>query len=200
MKPQPCGKLGPRPMYHRTRSLHRWIGFTASVFLAVISVTGFFLAMKGRFAFMRPPVQETASLERIEDILPVAEILRIAFDAGHPELSEVKEVDRVDYRPKDNVFKVVSKDGYREIQVDGTQGKIVSNAFRNDQLMEDIHDMSFFADAVHGYLLPVVAVGLCFLSISGIFIFLTPIYRRWKFKHKGQAEIGRRKSEIGGKS
>lgn len=174
-------------MYHRIRSLHRWIGFISCLFLAVISVTGFFLAMKGQFAFMRPPVQEAAKMERPEEILPMAEILRIAFDAGHPELSEVKEVDRVDYRPKDNVFKVVSKDGYREIQVDGTQGKIVSNAFRNDQLMEDIHDMSFFADAAHGYLLPAVAVFLCFLSLSGIVIFFTPIFRRWKFKRKGPA-------------
>jgi uncharacterized iron-regulated membrane protein len=171
-------------MYHRTRSLHRWIGFIACLFLATISVTGFFLAMKGRFGFMRPPVQEAAALGRPEDILPVAEVLRIAFAAGHPELSEVGEVDRVDYRPGDNVFKVVSKDGYREVQVDGTEGKIVSDAFRNDQLMEDIHDMSFFADAAHGYLLPVVAVCLCFLSITGIIIFLTPVIRRWKFKHR----------------
>jgi uncharacterized iron-regulated membrane protein len=171
-------------MYHRTRSLHRWIGFVACLFLAVISVTGFFLAMKDRFAFMRPPVQEAASLERAEDILPVAEVLRIAFAAGHPELSEVSEVDRVDYRPGDNVFKVVSKDGYREVQVDGTKGKIVSDAYRNDQLMEDIHDMSFFADVAHGYLLPAVAVCLCLLSITGVIIFLTPIVRRWKFKHK----------------
>lgn len=172
-------------MYHRIRSLHRWIGFIACLFLAIISVTGFFLAMKDRFAFMRPPVQEAVPLDRAEDILPVAEILRIAFNAGHPELSEVKEVDRVDYRPKDNVFKVVSKDGYREIQVDGSKGTIVSNAFRNDQLMEDIHDMSFFADAAHGYLLPTVAVFLCLLSITGVIIFLTPIVRRWKFKRKG---------------
>lgn len=179
--------LSLNTMYHRTRSLHRWIGFVSSLFLAVISVTGFFLAMKGQFAFMRPPVQEAAKVERAEDILPMAQILQIAFDAGHPELSELKEVDRVDYRPKDNVFKVVSKDGYREVQVGGADGKIVSDAFRNDQLMEDIHDMSFFADAAHGYLLPVVAVGLCFLSISGIIIFLTPIVRRWKFKRQKRA-------------
>lgn len=174
-------------MYHRTRSLHRWIGFISSLFLAVISVTGFFLAMKGQFAFMRPPVQEASKVERAEDILPMSKVLEFAFAAGHPELSELKEVDRVDYRPKDNVFKVVSKDGYREVQVDGGNGKIVSDAFRNDQLMEDIHDMSFFADVAHGYLLPAVAVGLCFLSISGIIIFLTPIIRRWKFKRQKRA-------------
>jgi uncharacterized iron-regulated membrane protein len=171
-----------RSMYHRTRSLHRWIGFIASLFLAVISCTGFFLAMKGQFSFMRPPVQEATKLGSIEELLTVADVLEIAYAAGHPELSEISEVDRVDYRPKDNVFKVVSKEGYREIQVDGTKGKIVSNAFRNDQLMEDIHDMSFIGDVAHGYLLPIVAVGLLFLSISGIIIFLTPIVRRWRFK------------------
>lgn len=172
-------------MYHQTRSLHRWIGFVASLFLAIISVTGFFLAMKDRFAFMRPPVQEAVKLENASQILPISKALDIAFGAGHPELSELSQVDRVDYRPKDNIFKIISKDGYREVQVDGTRGTIVSDAFRNDQLMEDIHDMSYFADAMHGYLLPTVALGLCFLSISGVFIFFTPIYRRWKFKRKG---------------
>lgn len=175
-------------MYHRTRSLHRWIGLTASLFLALISVTGFFLAMKGRLAFMRPPVQDAAKLERIQDILPVAHVLQIAFGAGHPELSEIGEVDRVDYRPGDNVFKVVSKEGYREVQVDGTKGTIVSDAFRNDQLVEDIHDMSFFAELMHAYLLPTVAVILFLLSMSGIVIFLTPVVRRWKFKHKKRAD------------
>jgi uncharacterized iron-regulated membrane protein len=177
-------------MYHRTRSLHRWIGFIACLFLAVISTTGFFLAMKGQFAFMRPPVQEAAKLGALEKILPLSEVLDIVFALQHPELDDIKDVDRVDYRPKDNVFKVVSKEGYREVQVDGTRGKIVSNAFRNDQLMEDIHDMSFFADFAHGYLLPGVAICLLLLSISGIIIFLTPIVRRWKFKRKNATKLG----------
>ena len=171
-------------MYHKTRFLHRWIGFLASLFLAVISITGFFLAMKDRFSFMRPPVQEAVALERAMDILPVAEVLDIAFAKGYPELNEIGDVDRVDYRPKDNVFKVVSNEGYREIQVDGVKGTIVSDAFRNDQLMEDIHDMSFFADLMHGYLLPTVALALTFLSLTGIGIFFTPILRRWRFRHK----------------
>lgn len=193
-----CGVSYSLTMYHRTRSLHRWIGFIASLFLALIATTGFFLAMKGQLAFMRPPVQEAAKLNRPEEILPMSRILEIAFKAGHPELSEIKEVDRVDYRPKDNVFKVVSKDGYREIQVDGTEGKIVSDAFRNDQLVEDIHDLSYFADATHQFVLPVVAVCLLFLSLSGIFIFATPIFRRWKYKRQKGAESAKRPTSISG--
>lgn len=177
-------------MYHRFRSLHRWIGFIASLFLAVISATGFLLAMKGNIGWMRPPVQETTKLEAIESIIPVASALEIAFALGHDELDEIGDVDRVDYRPKDNVFKVVSKKGYREVQVDGTNGKVVSNATRNDQLTEDIHDLSYFADSAHAYLLPTVAVALFFLAMTGIFIFLTPILRRWKFKRKGPLHRG----------
>ena len=170
------------PMYHRLRSLHRWIGFVACLFLALISTTGFFLALKGQFAFMRPPVMPTSELESAKAILPLADVLQIAFDAGQHELDELKDVDRVDFRPGDNVFKVVSKTGYREIQVDGTRGTIVSNAKRNDQLMEDLHDMSYFAEATHEFVLPAVAVMLFLLSTSGIVIFSVPIVRRWRFQ------------------
>ena len=105
-----------------------------------------------------------------------------ALAAGLPELKERKDIDRIDYRPKTNVFKVVSKEGYHEVQVDGSSGKVLNIAKRNDQFIEDLHDFSWFHDLAHQYGLPVVATGLFFVAASGIGIFLVPVVRRWKYK------------------
>jgi uncharacterized iron-regulated membrane protein len=94
----------------------------------------------------------------------------------------------VDYRPKSNIFKVISKEGYREVQVDGKTGKALSDHFRNDQFTEDIHDLSFFGDTPHDYFLPLVALALFALASSGIGLFLTPIVRRRKFEREKKAK------------
>ncbi len=79
-------------------------------------------------------------------------------------------------------FKVVSKTGYKEVQVDGATGKVLNVADRNDQFIEQLHDFSWFHDLAHQYGLPVVALGLLFLAGSGIGIFFVPIIRRRKFQ------------------
>jgi uncharacterized iron-regulated membrane protein len=153
--------------------------------LALLAVTGFFLATKKRFAWMQPPPAEAAKVVNEAEIISVEEAVKAAYARGHKELQSLDDIDRVDYRPGDNIFKVISNDGYIEIQVDGKTGKVLSDSFRNDQLMEDIHDLSFFADLAHAWLLPAVAIGLATLAITGVTLFLTPVYRRWQFNKTG---------------
>jgi uncharacterized iron-regulated membrane protein len=172
-------------MYRGARQLHKWFGVALALFLTVIAVTGFFLATKKRFAWLQPPPAQAAELMVAAEIISIDRALTSAFDLDHKHLKSLEDVDRVDYRPKDNIFKILSNDGYLEVQVDGKTGKVLSSSFRNDQLMEDIHDLSFFSDLAHAWLLPVVAVGLATLGMTGVALFATPIYRRWQFKRSG---------------
>ena len=55
---------------------------------------------------------------------------------------------------------------------------------------EDIHDLSFFADAAHDYGLPVVALALLLLGLSGVGIFFVPVFRRWKFERQKRKSAG----------
>jgi uncharacterized iron-regulated membrane protein len=160
------------------------VGVVLSVFLLLISVTGFLLANKSRVAWLRPPEVDAAKVSSPEQIRPISEVVAAAFAVGLPELKKMGDIDRVDYRPKSNVFKVVSKAGYHEVQVDGATGKVLSVAKRNDQWIEDLHDLSFFSDSAHAWILPVVGLGLGALALSGIGLFFTPVVRRWRFKRK----------------
>lgn len=169
-------------MYHPTRTLHRWAGITASLFLILISATGFLLATKGTFGWIRPPEVAGAQIVHAHEIVPLSIAAEAAFALGIAELQDLNDIDRIDYRPDKNHFKIVSKRGYHEVQVDGRTGKVLQIAKRNDQLAEDIHDLSYFADWAHDYGLPAVAVLLFALGTTGIIIFTVPILRRARFR------------------
>ena len=141
-------------MYRGSRTFHRWLGLGASIFLVLIAITGFFLANKDRFGWLRPPPAKAQEIQSAGEVISIQQAVEAAFALGHPELQRFDQIDRVDYRPGKNIFKVISNDDYREVQVDGKTGKVLSSSFRYDQLTEDFHDMSFFSDVAKLWLLP----------------------------------------------
>lgn len=169
-------------MYHFLRSAHKWVGLINAVLLLVISATGFLLAMKSSVSWIRPEEKSGEKIESFEKVISVDEAMKAAFAQNQPFLSKPQDVDRVDYRPKRNVYKVVAKKGYTEVQVDGSTGKVLQVATRVDQLTEDIHDFSIVSDPAHQFGLPIVAISLFLLSGSGIVMFFVPVVRRAKYK------------------
>jgi len=172
-------------MYRLTRQSHRWIGLISSLFLALIAVTGIALALKSKIGALRPPEAEAQKSETPADIASMDRVVASVFALGNKDLDSIEDIDRVDYRPKSNIFKVVSRKAYLEVQVDGKTAEVLSVAPRNDQWIEDIHDLSFFNDEFRTTILPVVGGALALLSLSGIGMFFTPVYRRWHFKKYG---------------
>jgi uncharacterized iron-regulated membrane protein len=171
-------------VYHRSRALHRWIGLGASLFLFTLAVTGFLLATKNRIAWVRPAAAVGGEIVTEAEIVTIEAAVQAAYAVGLAELKTLEDIDRVDYRPGDNIFKILSKEGYHEVQVDGKTGRVLSVNPRRDQFIEDIHDMSFFSDALHDWGLPTVGLCLATLAATGIGLFFTPVVRRWRFRHK----------------
>lgn len=170
-------------LYHRLRGWHKFAGLVSCLFLAVISATGFFLAIKGQVSWMRPDTKTGGEISSLEEVISMDQAAKAAFSVGLAELAEPSHIDRMEYHASDNVFKFLSKSGYHEVQVDGKTAEVLSVGRRNDQMAEDIHDMSYFADGLHKYWLPVIAVLLFTLSISGVIMYSVPIWRRYKFRH-----------------
>jgi uncharacterized iron-regulated membrane protein len=167
-------------MFRFFRQSHKLIGLTAAIFLVFIASSGFLLALKGNVPWMRPA---EAAAEKVSDpleIVPVATVLDSVFALKNENLRGIKDVDRVYYRPKSNIFKVVSKEGYQEVQVDGKTARVLSISFRTDQLTEDVHDLSIVSDKLKTYGLPLVALSLLSLAISGVIMYTIPVVRRWK--------------------
>jgi len=169
-------------MYKLLRNLHKVSGLVGSLFLVTVSLTGFILALKAKLPNVRPPTRSGEPVERLSQAVHPSVALEAAFGVGLPLLATPEHVDRFEYHVGKNVYKVQSVEGYHEVQVDGGSGKVLQVGRRNDQFMEDVHDLSIFHPALREVVLPVIGVVLFFLGVSGVVMYFVPVARRIKHR------------------
>ena len=89
-------------------------------------------------------------------------------------------VNRMDVRPGRGVVKVWLHNGY-EVQVDLGTGQVLQVAYRRSDLIESIHDGSFFAGdwTKLGLFLP-TGITLLLLWCGGIWMFWVPFWAKRK--------------------
>lgn len=166
-------------MYHRLRVLHRWIGVFACLFLMLVSATGFFLSLKRSVEWIQPSTQSGSDSAAV---VPIEHVYESVFALGMPEFATPADIDRVDYRPGKNVYKVLATTNYQEVQVDGGTGEVLSVSRRTDHWFEDLHDLRFFSEHLHTWVLPAVALALFGLGLSGCILFFVPVVRRYRYR------------------
>jgi len=166
---------------------HKWVGITAAIVLINIASTGLLLLVKKNFAWIQPPEQRglaenslTVSFDRILESL-----------RQHPalEISSWEDVDRMDVRPGKGMAKIRASNHW-EAQVDLTTGEVLQTAFRRSDIIESIHDGSFYAGWIHAVVMPAVAICLLFLVVSGLYLWIEPTIR--KRRRRRLAILGRR--------
>lgn len=168
-------------MLRRFRVLHRWLGLGGSIFLAVISLTGFLLAIKKRSDWIQPATSKRGEVTSLAEVVSLDQVGRAAFALGLPELKGPQDVNRFELHADKGIFKITSHEGYREVQVDARTARVLSTGVRRDQFFESLHDLSFFSDAMRDWVLPAVAIALFGLGVSGIAIVAIPAAKRRAF-------------------
>ncbi len=158
-------------------NLHRWIGLSICLVIATTAVTGFLLLVKKEFTSIQPATQIGAE-GTPDQFVSIAVVLAAARDTGDPVFATIDDIERIDFRPGRRVHKVRSIHGHREVQVDAVTGLVLSDTWRPSDLIESIHDGSWFAQVWHDYGMPIVALALLFLSFSGVYIWATPVLRK----------------------
>ncbi len=111
-------------------------------------------------------------------------LLEVVYTQEHPDFRELGDIERIDFRPDDRIFKVISKHHYSELQVCAVTGRVMSSAWRPSDLIEDIHDGSFWAGWWHDWAMPLFGVGLVFMTASGLWLWIEPTLRRRKRRRR----------------
>jgi len=143
----------------------------------IVLVTGIILQLKKQSDWIQPPTIKGES--KLSDVpgstLTLEQILAIASTAEDAAIETWNEIDRLDIRPSKGIVKVRAESGY-EVQIDLHTGEIVQVAYRRSDLIESIHDGSFFAgDLTKLYVfLPSGVILLC-LWTTGVYLWLIPI-------------------------
>jgi uncharacterized iron-regulated membrane protein len=159
------------------RKLHSWTSVLIALPALVMIVSGLLLQVKKQVTWVQPQEQRgTGSVPQIS----LDAIMKSVVATKGAGASSWQDVKRIDIRPSRGLAKVSLEDGL-EVQVDLGTGRVLHAAHRRSDLIETLHDGSFFAGDLSklGLFLP-TGVVLLFLWGSGLWLFVLPLLVRRK--------------------
>ena len=156
------------------RVFHRWASVLIALPLLLVIGTGLLLMLKKEVAWIQPPIQQGSTKE---PGITFDRILAIAQSVPEAEINGWEDVDRLDVRPLKGMLKVRAMNRW-EIQIDGVTGEVLQVAFHRSDLIESLHDGSFFHDKVKLLIFLPSALILLLLWVSGIYLFILPYLAR----------------------
>ena len=167
------------------RKLHRWATVLVVVPFLIVLVSGLLLQVKKQFDWIQPPTQRGASPGLA---LTFEEILAAARTAEAAGIQTWEDVDRLDVRPDKGVVKVRGVNDW-EVQVDTNTGAVLHVAERRSDVIEAIHDGSWFHDAAKLWIFLPSAVVVLGLWLTGVYLFWLPYSVRRNTSPKERAEV-----------
>jgi len=146
--------------------------------------TGIILMLKKEVPWIQPPTKRGTSTQLA---VSFDRILEAAKTVPQAEIASWDDVDRLDVRPGKGVVKVRGKNRW-EIQIDTQTGEVLQVAVRRSDLIESIHDGSYFHDSVKLWVFLPAGVLLAVLVITGFHLFILPDLARRR-RRKKEAKV-----------
>jgi uncharacterized iron-regulated membrane protein len=164
------------------RKVHHWGSMIIAVPLVIMIGAGILLMLKKEVEWIQP-----SSISGIEkQKIPMASMQDLFSAAKSVELAEFTswgELERADLKPGKGIIKFVSATQW-EVQVDTASAKVLKIAKRRSDIIESIHDGSYFADWMKLWLFLPVGIVLFVLWLTGVYLFVLTEYKKAKQRKK----------------
>ncbi len=108
-------------------------------------------------------------------------MLEICRRLPEAEIETWDDINRLEVRPSRGITKIWAKNNW-EIQVDTQTGAVLQTAYRRSDIIESIHDGSFFHDNIKMWIFLPSGIVLLLLWLTGIYLFALPILMRRRRK------------------
>lgn len=161
------------------RKGHRWGALLVSLPLLLVIVTGLLLQLKKDWSWVQPPTQRGTGkvpLISFEQILAAAVTDPKAAPAG---ITGWSDIDRIDVQPGRGMAKLQAKNRW-EVQVDLADGAVLQCEYRRSDLIESLHDGSWFDDTTKLYVFLPAGIVLFGLWCTGMYLFFMPLWVKWR--------------------
>lgn len=158
------------------RKLHYWGSLVIALPIAVVICTGALLQLKKEIAWIQPVEVKTKAREFA---ITGDQILEAAKTAPELQVQSWADIARVDIRPDRGLVKV-SAVNHWELQLHSATGETLQVAYRRSDLIESIHDGSWFHDAAKLWIFFPSGVLLFGLWLTGMYLFVLPYWVRAK--------------------
>ena len=167
------------------RRLHYWLAIGVALPALVIFGSGVLLQLKKQVTWVQP--QELRGRGTTPSI-SFDRVLAVAQTVPEAGIREWKDVDRVDVRPSRGILKVTSRTRW-ELQICIETGALLQSAYRRSDLIESMHDGSFFHPwAKLGLFLP-AGLTLLVMLLSGLYLFWLPLGVKAKRRRAARALV-----------
>jgi hypothetical protein len=162
------------------RKIHRWAAVATALPVIIIIASGLVLQVKKSFSWIQPPTKRGVSQELV---LSFDEILTAVSKIPEVSLQSWEDINRLDVRPGKGIIKVRGNNNM-EVQLDSKTGDVLQIAVRRSDVIESIHDGSFFHSNFKLWVFLPSALLLVGVWATGIYLFLLPYLFRGKRKRK----------------
>jgi len=142
---------------------------------------GIFLMLKKEFDWIQPST--IGGSEAGVPTLSVEQLFEAAKLAPDANFKTWDDLDRLDFKIGKGVAKFVGINNW-EVQVDTHTGDVLQVSFRRSDIIESLHDGSFFSDGVKLYLFLPAGIGLFLLWCTGLYLFFLPHLKNRQKKQK----------------
>lgn len=122
------------------RRIHYWLAIASALPLLVMITSGLLLQAKKHWRWVQPAEQRgTVTAPAID----FADLLAALASVPGMQVASWDDVRRLDVRPARGLAKAWLHNGW-EVQVDLGTGAVLQTAYRRSDLIESLHDGSFF--------------------------------------------------------
>ncbi len=159
-----------------TRRGHYWAAIIVALPGFVMMTTGLLLQVKKHWSWVQPPEKRGKSEQ---PQVSFEQVFRVCQTVPEAEIRSWADVARIDVRPSRGLMKVTARNQW-EIQLDAASAEILQVAFRRSDIIESMHDGSWFHESAKLWVFFPAGVLLLFLWFSGMYLFWLPRYVRWR--------------------
>ena len=162
------------------RKVHYWSALLCAVPVLIVILTGVLLLLKKEHHWIQPP---TAKGQKGEPTVELPRVLAVAMSIPQAAIQSWGDIARLDIRPDKGLIKIHAVNHW-EIQLDHRSGEVLQVAYRRSDLIEALHDGSFFHERVKLWIFLPSALILLVLWITGIYLFVKPQMLKWARRQK----------------
>ncbi len=144
--------------------------------LLIVITSGILLQVKKQLSWVQPPTKKGNA----PNTLPAIDwnsLLKTAQQKPEAAIEQWSDINRLDIQVGKGIAKVISKSNW-ELQVDLQSGEILSSQYRRSDMIESLHDGSFFGEWAKLWLFLPNGIVLLLLWMSGLYLWYLPIQSR----------------------
>lgn len=163
------------------RKVHYWGSIIITLPLLIVIASGILLLLKKDSNWIQPVSVKGASKDLPK--LSFLELVNSAKNVKEAQIQTWEDIKRIDIQPGKGMAKVVSTNNY-EVQVDTETGEVLQVAYRRSDVIESLHDGTYFHESVKYLVSLPTGIILFVLLVSGVVLFLQPFWVKAKRKKR----------------